>query len=1079
MKFSSFILTLVFVCVLALTLPGQIFAQDSTGFDLVFVDCPDELTVDVDDSVYYRIVAMPVTTEKACPPIHYYLVSGPGQIDSLTGWWIFHPRFEEPILQPSYEVEVAAFFTGDTVLAEDRCRFAVHVVADTLPLYTVRIGTRDLHPQGDIAKIPVVLETLDPKYGLGGFDLLISHDPEILTLAEVVAGDLYAECDWEYFTYQPHPYEDCTECPPGLTQVIGIAETNNGTGVHPNPDCQTTNPGYVGDLPVALFNLMYSVSSDPGALGEFSLLRFFWVGCTDNTLSGFTGDELYVSRDVYEVSGWEPISDTAGVEFPTFLGAQEECFVKIKDSLTPSVRRRVDFYNGGVGITSERPPAEYAVKIGVDLGPGGSGVPPDQNARLAVTLERADWTFGLGGFDLLMAYDYPALRFLEADEGNMLLECGWEYFTYAFPMQDTGTFTGDYGLIRVVALAETNNGAGVHPNPDCQVDTPGWFYQIPDTLCHLNFSTILDSTSERVFHPVRFYWQECKDNLLTSGYMSYAGPYLYGSAKVYDYGSDEPINETIGIEYPTFLGAQEQCIDLPVIGDAISPVRNVDFYNGGVKLLPGPVDDEIVVRIQNKDRSVRGRVTSLNIFLEKSPNEFGGFHLLLNYDPTQLMVTDVNEGTFLDECGWEYFTYRFGPEGNCGSACPEGYLQIIAIAEISSTPGSPSCHLPDVFPASLASVDFLVTTLLPNDMVFIPVRFFWWNDCMNNSFTNPTGTAHMVARNVFDHNSMPIMKTDTLPSYAPDCIDPIIDFRMVNIDFYNGGIGIVPPDTPHCDPGDLNGNGATFEITDLIVFIEYFLEGWSAFGEIDSVCVMEAGDANQDGVSLSVADLIYVFRIVIENLPTYEKSTAQAGTVTLFHDEVANEVYATTDDTLGVIWLMFEGDIVPQPATGFLVNYHYDGTYTRMLVSAEVSLDLPSGGLLISYTGTGVLVNADAGSYDGKIITVVFGAPTDVDPLQTDGIPSVFALQNNYPNPFNPSTNIQYEVPHHAHVEIAIFNVNGQRVRTLVNATKAAGVYTVTWDGTSESGDRVSSGMYFYRMTAGDYVQSRKMILLK
>ena len=186
-----------------------------------------------------------------------------------------------------------------------------------------------------------------------------------------------------------------------------------------------------------------------------------------------------------------------------------------------------------------------------------------------------------------------------------------------------------------------------------------------------------------------------------------------------------------------------------------------------------------------------------------------------------------------------------------------------------------------------------------------------------------------------------------------------------------------------------------------------------------------------------------------------------------------------SDDTLGVIWLMFEGDIVPQPATGFLVNYHYDGTYTRMLVSAEVSLDLPSGGLLISYTGTGVLVNADAGSYDGKIITVVFGAPTDVDPLQTDGIPSVFALQTNYPNPFNPSTNIQYEVPHHAHVEIAIFNVNGQRVRTLVNATKAAGVYTVTWDGTSESGDRVSSGMYFYRMTAGDYVQSRKMILLK
>jgi len=62
MKHTNLILTLASLCLLILAAPGQSNAQDTTGVDIVFVDCPDELTVDVDDSVYYRIVAMPVTT---------------------------------------------------------------------------------------------------------------------------------------------------------------------------------------------------------------------------------------------------------------------------------------------------------------------------------------------------------------------------------------------------------------------------------------------------------------------------------------------------------------------------------------------------------------------------------------------------------------------------------------------------------------------------------------------------------------------------------------------------------------------------------------------------------------------------------------------------------------------------------------------------------------------------------------------------------------------------------------------------------------------------------------------------------
>ncbi|MCP4685828.1 MAG: hypothetical protein GY867_10340, partial [bacterium] len=128
------------------------------------------------------------------------------------------------------------------------------------------------------------------------------------------------------------------------------------------------------------------------------------------------------------------------------------------------------------------------------------------------------------------------------------------------------------------------------PDPDCQVDTPGWIDQVPDTLCYLKFRTLHDSTTVGRFHPVRFYWQDCTDNLLTSGLVGHAGPYLYGSADVYDHGSNEPINETIGVYYPTFLGAQEECMDLPTIPDVMAPVRNVNFYNGGVEFAPDAPD---------------------------------------------------------------------------------------------------------------------------------------------------------------------------------------------------------------------------------------------------------------------------------------------------------------------------------------------------------------------------------------------------------------------------------------------------------------------------------------------------------
>jgi len=98
----------------------------------------------------------------------------------------------------------------------------------------------------------------------------------------------------------------------------------------------------------------------------------------------------------------------------------------------------------------------------------------------------------------------------------------------------------------------------------------------------------------------------------------------------------------------------------------------------------------------------------------------------------------------------------------------------------------------------------------------------------------------------------------------------------------------------------------------------------------------------------------------------------------------------------------------------------------------------------------------------------------------TDAGPSLRnSLAQNYPNPFNPQTTIAFSIAERANVRVAVYNVNGALVRTLANESRAAGAYELTWDGRDDGGRQVASGVYFYRLTAGSFTQTKKMVLLK
>ncbi|MED5427023.1 MAG: lectin-like protein, partial [Candidatus Neomarinimicrobiota bacterium] len=95
------------------------------------------------------------------------------------------------------------------------------------------------------------------------------------------------------------------------------------------------------------------------------------------------------------------------------------------------------------------------------------------------------------------------------------------------------------------------------------------------------------------------------------------------------------------------------------------------------------------------------------------------------------------------------------------------------------------------------------------------------------------------------------------------------------------------------------------------------------------------------------------------------------------------------------------------------------------------------------------------------------------------GLPEVFTLHQNYPNPFNPNTQIQYALPTDANVSIVIYDLMGRQIRTLVNQQISAGYHSVMWNATSDMGSPVSAGVYIYTITANDFRDVKKMVLLK
>jgi hypothetical protein len=109
----------------------------------------------------------------------------------------------------------------------------------------------------------------------------------------------------------------------------------------------------------------------------------------------------------------------------------------------------------------------------------------------------------------------------------------------------------------------------------------------------------------------------------------------------------------------------------------------------------------------------------------------------------------------------------------------------------------------------------------------------------------------------------------------------------------------------------------------------------------------------------------------------------------------------------------------------------------------------------------------------------VFYITENMSNSETNVFPGKFQLGQNYPNPFNPVTTLHYDLSENSDVKITIYDMLGREVKTLINKTQDAGSMSVIWNATNDYGKPVSAGIYLYQIQAGEYISTKKMVLLK
>ena len=219
---------------------------------------------------------------------------------------------------------------------------------------------------------------------------------------------------------------------------------------------------------------------------------------------------------------------------------------------------------------------------------------------------------------------------------------------------------------------------------------------------------------------------------------------------------------------------------------------------------------------------------------------------------------------------------------------------------------------------------------------------------------------------------------------------------------------------------------------------------------------IELGSGYSDNNSLITASIhiptVNSGDILTRDLTIFQTNSTITGTVTLEGNppNMSLEILAVVSDT------------------GYVRTFtNFDGNYTLNVSDKLYNYDIGLGQPLSNYPGYSIT------AHPGQTNANLNFTMTDVEKNQSV-IPNDFSLSQNFPNPFNPTTLISYKLKETSRVQLKVFNILGNEVETLVNEQKPAGNYEITWNALN-----LPSGVYFYRLQAGSFIDTKKMVLLK
>jgi hypothetical protein len=493
---------------------------------------------------------------------------------------------------------------------------------------------------------------------------------------------------------------------------------------------------------------------------------------------------------------------------------------------------------------------------------------------------------------------------------------------------------------------------------------------------------------------------------------------------------------------------------------------------GSAVLGQGDPDPSFRIELgESHDRWLGGE-SEVDVFLHAADPgiEFGSFDFTFAYHGAALIFQKATAGELMTECGWEYFAYAHEPAGEWATMDPISLVRVVGVADIAGSSGGsyvPNCPDPSELPKTLLRLAFRVAANCDYECVAYPVRFYW-TECFDNTIQSRDGTALYLSRRVFDQRfaGEPLAETEitgdgnqSFPSYIGAHDNCLLEFDpesvVRGIDFGNGFVDLICADTLCVVNywGDINQNQITPEVADLIMFRNYFLEGLAAFGAHVEHSVT-VSDVNRDGITLSVADLQALARVTVGfGSPDYGQWKSVPVTATLTHRRGELSV----DRKMAAAFIVVSGRQTPRLTADVEMQYGFDGDNTRILVF-DPSATATFVGEFLRVGGT--LISAEFAGLTGETVELKV-------------VPSSFMLGQNYPNPFNPMTAIDFVIPGGGAWKLDIFNIAGQKVQTFSGVLESDSG-RIEWDATD-----LPTGVYYYRLRAGQNSVARKAVLLK